>query len=113
MQQLLPEEIIQTLKELNPQRLYNEYDFGSDLIYHDIPVFIDGRADLYSKHNLKDVIALTEGTGNTQEILNTYDFDVFLLYKNTPLSNYLSIHPTYELTQETEFIQIYIKKEPI
>lgn len=113
MQHLLPEEILQTLKELNPQRLYNDYDFGSELIYQEIPVFIDGRADLYSKHNLKDVIALTEGTGNTQEILDTYDFDVLLLYKNTPLSNYLSIHPDYELIQETASIQIYIKKEPI
>ena len=30
-------------------RLYNEYNYGSYLIYQDIPVFIDNRCDLYLK----------------------------------------------------------------
>lgn len=110
MQTLIPTETIQVLKDLNPQRLYNEYDFGSELIYHGIPVFVDGRADLYSSHNLKDVIQLTEGTGETETILKTYNFDVFLLYKQTPLTNFLSIHPNYELVYETDIINIFIKK---
>ena len=29
-------------------RLYNEYNYGSYLLYRDIPVFIDSRADLYA-----------------------------------------------------------------
>ena len=30
-------------------RIFNEYNFGSYLILNDIPVFIDSRADLYTK----------------------------------------------------------------
>ena len=39
--------IIQNL-DLAEIRLYNEYNFGSYLIFRDIPVFIDSRADLYA-----------------------------------------------------------------
>lgn len=113
LQTIVPEEAIKTLKEINPKRLYNEYDFGSELIYHEIPVFIDGRADLYSKHNLKDVISLTKGIENTQEFLDSYNFDTFFIYKHTPLANYLSLHSDYELIQEIEHTLIFIKKEPL
>ena len=30
-------------------RLYNEYNYGSYLLFKDIPVFIDSRASLYTK----------------------------------------------------------------
>ena len=30
-------------------KIYNEYNFGSYLLLNDIPVFIDSRADLYTK----------------------------------------------------------------
>ena len=30
-------------------RLYNDYNFGSYLLFHDIPVFVDSRCDLYLK----------------------------------------------------------------
>lgn len=37
-------------------RLYNNYNFGSYLLYKDIPVFIDSRCDLYSpEFNKKDI----------------------------------------------------------
>lgn len=37
-------------------RLYNNYNFGSYLLYKDIPVFIDSRCDLYSpEFNEKDI----------------------------------------------------------
>ena len=38
------------LENLNvdEMKLYNEYNYGSYILYRDIPVFIDSRADLYS-----------------------------------------------------------------
>lgn len=39
-------------------RLYNHYNFGSYLLYKDIPVFIDSRCDLYSpEFNEKDIFS--------------------------------------------------------
>lgn len=39
-------------------RIYNHYNFGSYLLYRDIPVFIDSRCDLYSpEFNDKDIFS--------------------------------------------------------
>ena len=42
-------------------RLFNEYNYGSYLLFNDIPVFIDSRSDLYTKEFNK-----------TRDILNDY-----------------------------------------
>ena len=42
-------------------RLFNEYNYGSYLLFNDILVFIDSRADLY-----------TEEFNKTRDILNDY-----------------------------------------
>ena len=34
---------------VDEMRIFNEYNFGSYLLLNDIPVFIDSRADLYTK----------------------------------------------------------------
>ena len=34
--------------EIDKIKLYNEYNYGSYLLYRGIPVFIDSRADLYT-----------------------------------------------------------------
>ena len=41
--------------DINNIKLYNEYNYGSYLIFRGIPVFIDSRADLYApEFNKKD-----------------------------------------------------------
>jgi hypothetical protein len=42
-------EYIKKNLDVNKIRLFNEYNFGSYLLFNDIPVFIDSRADLYTK----------------------------------------------------------------
>ena len=34
--------------DFDTMKMYNDYNYGSYLLYRDIPVFIDSRADLYS-----------------------------------------------------------------
>ncbi len=46
----LNNDVITVIKNEKPNRLFNMYDYGGELIYNDIKVFIDGRADLYSKY---------------------------------------------------------------
>ena len=41
-------EYIKQNLDLNSIRLFNEYNYGSYLLFQDIPVFIDSRADLYA-----------------------------------------------------------------
>ena len=98
-------EIIETIKAENPQRLYNEYGLGGYLIYNDIKVFVDGRADMYSKYNLKDVIALDMLEQNPEDIINKYNFDLFVIDKNVPLAIYLNSNSEYQkLIEDDNFV---------
>lgn len=49
---MYPVEAVSYIKKnlmTNDVKLFNDYDYGSYLILHDIPVFFDSRADLYNK----------------------------------------------------------------
>lgn len=107
---LLDEEFIQIIKKEKPKRLYNYYDYGGYLIYRDIFVFIDGRADLYSKYNYQDYYNLSLLRGPYDRILEKYEFDYFLLNKGYPLAYYLSINGDYELLLEKENTVLYKKR---
>lgn len=106
----LDNKLITTLKELNPQRLYNDYNIGGYLIYNEIPVFIDGRADAYSKSNLKDAYSLIVGDGSdTQKILDKYHFDFLITENNCYLDKFLKDNPKYKFIVKDKNYSIYEK----
>lgn len=100
------QEIIEVLQKENPTRLYNEYDIGGYLIYNDIKVFVDGRADMYSAGgNIKDAINLSMMTDNPNEIIKKYNFDMFVIYKGYPLDYYLALDDNYiKIADDGEFV---------
>lgn len=114
-------EMIEAVKSLNADKLYNDYDLGGYLIYNDIEVFVDSRADLYTKSNLKDAINLmglrrTDSSKssdklNVDELLNKYDFDAFIIKVNRPLFVYLSSSDAYELVLEDNNVALFKVKE--
>lgn len=83
------DEVIAAVKELEPERLYNYYDIGGYLLYEQIPVFIDGRADIYSKYNTMDFTNISEGNYSFEYLLSKYDFDAFLVNRRENLCHYL------------------------
>ncbi len=107
---LIPDSVINILKEEQPKRLFNYYDYGGYLIYQDIPVFIDGRADIYSNYNLRDfnqIIWLNDGF---EETISNYDFDYYLIPSHLPLVTYLEESNYLLLYQDTETkINLYKK----
>ena len=113
MKVIVSDKIIETIKNENPKRLYNDYDFGGYLIYNEIPVFVDGRADMYSGHNLEDAVNLSRLDVGVEEILEKYNFDMFVLYDSTPLNYYLKNSDDYFKLIEDDGIIIYktIKEE--
>ncbi len=96
-QKPVSDEIIDYLKKNEPKRLYNYYDYGGYLIYNNILVFVDGRADLYSKYNYKEANDLSNLRGNFQKIIEKYKFDYFLLKKKSGLSYYLKERQDYDV----------------
>ncbi len=119
----LSQEMLEFVKQEKPQRLFNDYDYGGDLIFNDISVFFDGRADVYSdvgilsdgvsllflqKVNLEETID-RPGQENqvvsqnfVTDMLEKYDFDGFLVRDTRPLYEFLrSCQHEYELLYET------------
>jgi hypothetical protein len=81
-----PAAAVDALKAYNSKRVFNDLPFGGYLIWRQLPVFIDGRAELYGEQfemayyralQLKDVNQLLA-------ILKNYDIDAVLLTPATP-----------------------------
>jgi hypothetical protein len=81
-----PAAAVDALKAHNPKRVLNDLPFGGYLIWRQVPVFIDGRAELYGEAfdmayyramQLKDVNQLLD-------ILKRWDIDAVLLMPHTP-----------------------------
>jgi hypothetical protein len=95
------DEAVLEVKSAAPERLFNDYNFGETLIYNDIPVFFDGRADVYAAEGiLKDGISLLylkaadEGSEfDIEMLLEKYQFDSFFIDASRPLCIYLYSRP--------------------
>lgn len=81
--------------DLDEIKLYNLYNFGSYLIYQDIPVFIDSRCDLYMPEFNKNVNVFYDflkidsiGFTNMEAKMNEYGFTHYLIKKNSRLEIY-------------------------
>jgi hypothetical protein len=81
-----PAAAVEALKAHHPKRVLNDLPFGGYLIWRQIPVFVDGRAELYGEAfdmayyralQLKDVNQFVD-------ILKTWDIDAVLLTPRTP-----------------------------
>ncbi len=111
---------ILTSLDIKNMRLFNEYNYGSYLLYRGIPVFIDSRADLYSpefngtknkdgKYEGRDIftdyINTSNGSKYYEDTFEKYDITHVILKKNTKLKMLLSKDKNYnEIYQDNNFI---------
>jgi len=93
-------------------KLFNEYNFGSYLLYKDIPVFIDSRADVYDPafngwedDIFRDFINLTNACNDYEDKFEHYGITHLLIYKNSTLDKVLRLDTDYnELYKDDKFI---------
>ena len=74
-------------------KLFNQYDYGSYLLFKDIPVFIDSRADLYLKEFNKDCSVFEDyfdAKYNYSIYFNKYNITHLILRNNTSLYTTIS-----------------------
>lgn len=96
-------------------RLYNEYNYGSYLLYRGIPVFIDSRADLYSPefNSGVNVFEDSESVGSFEmdidEFVEKYNITHIILSNQSQLNKVLKkIEGTkYKLVKEDENFSFY------
>lgn len=118
--ELYPTEAVKYIKEnidIKNMRLFNEYNFGSYLILNDIPVFIDSRADLYTKqfsgfnYDIFDdfYYLLT----NYEKTFQFYNITHVLIYKEITkeFNQMLSLDNNYKLLYEDDNFVLYERLE--
>lgn len=90
----------------------NEYNYGGYLEYRGIPVFIDGRAEIYSHDEFATYIAATESHNKEQvkQILNKYEITWTVLNPKSELINYLDQNPFWKKVYEDSISVVHIKK---
>lgn len=108
--------------DLSSIRLFNEYNYGSYLLFQGIPVFIDSRADLYApefngtrnengKYDGQNIFSDYINTSNIgkyyENTFNQYDITHIILYKNSKLNMFLSRSDSYNQLYSDEKFVIY------
>lgn len=104
--------------DINNIRLYNEYNYGSYLLFRGIPVFIDSRADLYSPEFNEGVTAFDDflnlsglNINNIEETLDKYEITHMIMYKNAKLRTFIKQEEErYDLLYEDDYFCIYERK---
>ncbi len=102
--------------DIQNMKLFNEYNYGSYLLFRGIPVFIDSRADLYAPEFNKgnnetgrDIFSDYINTSNIstyyEDKFNKYDITHVIIGKNSKLNMFLSRDDNYkELYSDDHFI---------
>ena len=113
--------IIENL-DLDEIRLYNEYNYGSYLLYRGIPVFIDSRADLYApefngtkgedgKYKGRNIFSDYINTSNIstyyENTFNKYDITHTITTKKAKLNMFLSTDENYKEIYSGKYFVIY------
>lgn len=93
-------------------RIFNSYNFGSYLMFHDIPVFIDSRLDVYcSEFNNTDIffdyVKVFSGSIHYEDIFEKYNFTHILLYNSETINTYIKRDTNYNLIYEDEYFSLY------
>lgn len=103
----LSDEAITVLEKEKPKRLFNYYDYGAYLIYRDIPVFIDGRADLYSGKIYRDYQDISRLRYRFTNLLSKYQFDYFIVPKKSGIFSYLKNSHVYHMIYSDDTCVIF------
>ena len=114
---MYPDKAVEYIKEnldYENIRIYNSYNFGSYLMFHDIPVFIDSRLDVYcSEFNDTDIfydyIYISNGVGHYEDVFDKYDFTHILLYTDEITTPYLKADIGYDVIYEDENFTLFEK----
>lgn len=99
-------------------KLYNEYNYGSYLLFRGIPVFIDSRADLYSPEfnegvNIFEDFLTISGVNNSdiEGMFDRYGFTHLIMYSDAKLRTFIDQTPEkYENLYEDDYFCIYERK---
>jgi len=95
---------------LDQVRGYNSYNWGGYLIWRGLPVFVDGRADVYGDDFLLNYRRTFDLTTRWREPLDAYDVAYILIEAGSPLSNLLSADAGWQQTYSDNIADVYVRE---
>ncbi len=115
---ILASEFILENLDIENIKLYNEYNYGSYLLFRGIPVFIDSRADLYSPEFNENITVFDDfmdlsnlSISNIENKLDKYGITHLIMYKNAKLRKVIKNDTDkYTLIYEDPCFCIYERK---
>lgn len=111
-----PVKAVEWMKEninIDEMRLYNEYNYGSYILYQDVPVFIDSRADLYTpqfngdkeKDIFTDYVQTSTISRYYEGTFDKYEITHLLIPNKTKMNLFISRDENYkELYKDDHFV---------
>ncbi|MFK7804598.1 MAG: hypothetical protein AB8G95_23380 [Anaerolineae bacterium] len=92
---------------LTQSRIFNEYVWGGYLIWREVPVVIDGRADLYGDELIYFYMQTYTRQNNWREPLDQYNIDYILINANGGLRTLIDEAEEWEPVYEDDLAIIY------
>lgn len=109
--------------DLENLKLYNEYNYGSYLLFRGIPVFIDSRCDLYTpefnsdkKHDLagrdifSDALDIAGIAVDYDRKFEEYGVNYIIAYSNSKLVMIMKDNKSYKSVYEDNYFSIFERK---
>ena len=103
--EFLPLDALDYLKNNPPKgNLFNNYNWGGLIIYTlpDVPVFVDGRTDLYGDDFLKKYFRSSLGASDWREPFEEFDIQSAFLEKESALTTLLREDENWQVVYEDE-----------
>ncbi|QOZ38192.1 hypothetical protein XH92_28760 [Bradyrhizobium sp. CCBAU 53421] len=109
---LVPRAAVEKLKEQGADRVLNAYFFCGYLMFQNIPVFIDSRAELYGAAFLdRYVNAITlSDLPDFVRVLDEFKIDATLLSPSTPAVGLLDRLPEWERTYADDVAVVHVRR---
>jgi hypothetical protein len=90
---------------------YNSYNWGGYLIWRGVPVFVDGRADVYGDDFLFYYRRTFEIGEDWQEPLNAFDVAYVLMERDSPLSVVLLQAEGWQEAYSDDLARVFVRAQ--
>ena len=92
-------------------RIYNTYEWGGYLIWRRIPVFIDGRTELYGDDFFQYYLQTIRVTEKWQQPLDETAVDLVLLRRSSALATVLQVSPAWQEVYDDDLARVFVRND--
>lgn len=99
--------------ELKARRVFNDYSFGGSLALAGVPVYIDGRADMYgdaAMRHYRDIVTAPTA-GKWQPVVDRWGIEWTMLSPHTPLTGFLDSQPDWRRVYADDWAVIHVRQK--